>query len=84
VIVGFPSAYPPNEGRIGMRACARYPSRIELEITPEPSDEERSAIAEALAEERAGGQETTGFAWRRSAIDVDLAPDVNHAGDSFL
>jgi hypothetical protein len=67
-----------------MRACARYPSRIELEITPEPSDEERSAIAEALAEERAGGQETTRFAWRRSAIEVEFAPDADHARDSFL
>jgi len=43
-------------------------AEVELEITPEPSEEERAAIAAALAQE----PEEPGFAW-----DAAVLPQVN-------
>jgi len=37
--------------------------RMAVEITPEPSDEERKAILEALAEEESGGRAAAPETW---------------------
>jgi hypothetical protein len=47
--------------------------RMAVEITPEPSDEERKAILEALAEEGSGGSAAAPQAWGD--------PDVVEPGD---
>jgi hypothetical protein len=47
--------------------------RMDVEITPEPTDDERKAILEALAEEDSGGRAATPQAWGD--------PDVVEPGD---
>ncbi len=46
---------------------------MELEITPEPDDSEREAIAQALAGE-APEPEAYRSEWRRAAVDEALEP----------
>jgi hypothetical protein len=44
---------------------------VAIEITPEPSEEERQAILRALELERAEGEEPT--PWRRAGLEPDQA-----------
>jgi hypothetical protein len=44
---------------------ALYPSKVDLEILPEPSDEERQAIVRAMKQE--GDDQHLQSAWQRNA-----------------
>ena len=54
----------PNPPKGGSALLSHYPWRVELEITPPASDEERAAIAAALAEET----EDEPSAWARTVL----------------
>ncbi len=45
-------------------------TRRPLEITPEPSPDERAAIEAAMAEVQAGSRETAGAWWRAGLLDA--------------
>jgi hypothetical protein len=81
---GFDGAIP-RPGDSAAEARARfYASAIELEITPEPSDDERSAIAAALALERAERPDAPHAAWRRGAPELDPLAPPDHERESSL
>ena len=79
-------AYPPIEGRAeragrGQSRSSEYPYRIDLEIAPEPTADERKAIAALLAGRaaaRAGGEDSE---WLRVALDEGVAAGSAYEGE---
>jgi hypothetical protein len=48
---------------------------VELEITPEPSPEEREALARALASLEDSGPAERRSAWGRAGIEESISPE---------
>ncbi|MGH3105135.1 MAG: hypothetical protein ACRDN6_13670, partial [Gaiellaceae bacterium] len=53
------------------RAAAALMPGVELEIKPDPTDEELAALERALAEDENGEPAANGSAWRRSGLDFE-------------
>jgi hypothetical protein len=80
VIVHIFPAYPPNEGRCGgRRDRASYASRIDVRITPEPTEAERALIEAALDGTRDAAEPD---AWMRAALEEGVVAGVEPAHET--
>jgi hypothetical protein len=52
--------------------------RIEVDITPEPSDSERAALAAFISGEEDASSSEDGSAWRRAALEEAVGADEGY------